>query len=181
MAVSQSRDGSNASWLGVGLYGGHAALADPRSGELGAFWKAHEGTLTCLAACSQHLIVTGSQVCWNVCIDQGPNVDALSPVCPGRILQALLHLLDIVTRDKAVLQLHVTVPVMSLQDQTVKLWDTRRLTSPGAMQPLHTYEGHKETVGGLAVHGNDVISWAGSSLGLISLQVINADCLICSP
>lgn len=62
MAVSQSRDGSSASWLGVGLCGGHAALADPRSGELGAFWKAHEGALTCLAACSQHLVVTGSQV-----------------------------------------------------------------------------------------------------------------------
>ena len=62
VAVSQSRDGSSASWLGVGLCGGHAALADPRTGELSAFWRAHEGALTCLAACSEHRIVTGSQV-----------------------------------------------------------------------------------------------------------------------
>ena len=63
------------------------------------------------------------------------------------------------------------VSLTPLQDQVVKLWDTRKLTSPGEMQPLHVYEGHKEPVGGLAVHGSDVISWAGSSLGLISLQV----------
>lgn len=60
---------------------------------------------------------------------------------------------------------------MSLQDQAIKLWDIRKLMSPGDMLPLHIYEGLKEPVGGLAVHGSDVISWAGSSLGLISLQV----------
>ena len=69
MAVSQSSSGSGASWLGVGLCGGHAALADPRTGELGAFWRAHEGALTCLATCSEQFVVTGSQVCWNACID----------------------------------------------------------------------------------------------------------------
>lgn len=63
MAVSQNSKGSSASWLGVGLCGGHAALADPRTGELGAFWRAHEGALTCLATCSEQLVVTGSQVC----------------------------------------------------------------------------------------------------------------------
>lgn len=68
MAVSQSSISSNASWLGVGLSGGHAALADPRTGGLGAFWKAHEGGLTCLAACSDHLMVTGSQVRCSSCM-----------------------------------------------------------------------------------------------------------------
>ena len=62
--------------------------------------------------------------------------------------------------------------MISLQDQAVKLWDARKLASPGEIQPLQIYEGHKEPVGGLTVHGNDVISWAGSSMGLISLQVI---------
>ena len=58
-----------------------------------------------------------------------------------------------------------------LQDQTIKLWDMRMLSAPGKAQGLHIYEGHKEPVGGLAVHRKDVISWAGSCIGLLSMQV----------
>lgn len=58
-----------------------------------------------------------------------------------------------------------------LQDQTIKLWDARMLTAAGTMQRPHIFEGHKEPVGGLAVHGKDVISWAGDCMGLFSLQV----------
>ena len=58
-----------------------------------------------------------------------------------------------------------------LQDQTIKLWDTRMLSAPGKAQGLHIYEGHKEPVGGLAVHREDVISWAGNCIGLLSMQV----------
>ena len=58
-----------------------------------------------------------------------------------------------------------------LQDQTIKLWDTRKLSAPGKGQGLHIYEGHKEHVAGLAVHCKDVISWAGSCIGLLSIQV----------
>lgn len=62
VAVDQSRQGAQAAWLAVGLSGGHAALADPRTGQLGAFWRAHDAGLTCLASCSEHLVLTGSQV-----------------------------------------------------------------------------------------------------------------------
>ena len=58
-----------------------------------------------------------------------------------------------------------------LQDQTIKLWDMRMLSGSGRSQGLHIYEGHKEPVGGLAVHRKDVISWAGSCIGLLSMQV----------
>ncbi len=58
-----------------------------------------------------------------------------------------------------------------LQDQTVRLWDLRKLSAHGEVQAPVTYKGHKEPLGGLAVHGNDVISWAGSCIGLISLSV----------
>ena len=58
-----------------------------------------------------------------------------------------------------------------LQDQTIKLWDMRMLSDSGRSQGLHIYEGHKEPVGGLAVHHRDVISWAGSCIGLLSMQV----------
>ena len=102
-AVSQSSSSSDASWLTVGLSGGHAALADPRTGELGAFWRAHEGGLTCLAACSEHSLVTGSQVCSNGCIDNmGSAALALihlqvtlqhyTQVTLREVLQAVLHL-----------------------------------------------------------------------------------------
>lgn len=56
----------------------------------------------------------------------------------------------------------------------MRLWDLRKLSAHGEVQAPMTYEGHKEPLGGLAVHGNDVISWAGSCIGLISLNV-------CSP
>lgn len=62
VAIDQARSGCSASWLAVGLSGGHAALADPRVGELGAFWRTHDAGLTCLAACSDHSVLTGSQV-----------------------------------------------------------------------------------------------------------------------
>lgn len=62
MAIDQARSCGSASWLAVGLSGGHAALADPRAGELGAFWRTHDAGLTCLAACSDHSVLTGSQV-----------------------------------------------------------------------------------------------------------------------
>ena len=91
MAVSQSRDGSSASWLGVGLCGGHAALADPRTGELSAFWRAHEGALTCLAACSEHLMVTGSQVCCSGCMDISCRELTLWRIGLRRSLQAKSH------------------------------------------------------------------------------------------
>ena len=45
------------------------------------------------------------------------------------------------------------------------------LSAPGRAQGLHIYEGHKEPVGGLAVNRNNVISWAGNCIGLLSLQV----------
>ena len=56
----------------------------------------------------------------------------------------------------------------------MRLWDLRKLSAHGEVQAPMIYEGHKEPLGGLAVHGNDVISWAGSCIGLISLNV-------CSP
>lgn len=62
VAIDQARSCGSASWLAVGLSGGHAALADPRAGELGAFWRTHDAGLTCLAACSDHSVLTGSQV-----------------------------------------------------------------------------------------------------------------------
>ena len=62
VAIDQSRMASQNSWLAVGLSGGHAALVDHRTGELGAFWNAHDAGLTCLASCSDHAVLTGSQV-----------------------------------------------------------------------------------------------------------------------
>ena len=62
MAIDQSRAASRNSWLAVGLSGGHAALADPRTGELGAFWNAHDAGLTCLVSSCNHAVLTSSQV-----------------------------------------------------------------------------------------------------------------------
>lgn len=35
---------------------------------------------------------------------------------------------------------------------------------------LHTFTGHSEGVGGLAVHGQDVLAYSGAYLGVFSIQ-----------
>jgi WD repeat-containing protein 81 len=64
----------------------------------------------------------------------------------------------------------------ALQDNTIKLWDLRYdATHAGAAQVgtpglLHTFSGHTEGVGGLAVHDQDVLAYSGPHLGVFSLQ-----------
>ncbi|KAK9824404.1 hypothetical protein WJX72_010051 [[Myrmecia] bisecta] len=73
------------------------------------------------------------------------------------------------------------------QDCTLKLWDLRKAgqsqqapalstSSPQHHQPrraslhLHTFQGHKDSVAGFAVHQQDVISYSGAYVGVFSLQ-----------
>ena len=57
------------------------------------------------------------------------------------------------------------------QDGTLKVWDLRTLgSSDMALQPLITFRGHRHAVVAIAQHGPDVLSIAGSRLGVVSLQ-----------
>eukprot|EP00884_Botryococcus_braunii_P002444 jgi/Botrbrau1/121/Bobra.0022s0107.1 len=62
------------------------------------------------------------------------------------------------------------------QDNAIKLWDLRMDAAHvgagqvGAPGLLHTFTGHTEGVGGLAVHGQDVLAYSGAYLGVFSLQ-----------
>ena len=66
-----------------------------------------------------------------------------------------------------------------VQDQSLKLWDVRMLPSStdsggavaGVPRCLHTFEGHREAIGGVQVQGRDAVSFAGQHLGVFSLQV----------
>lgn len=68
--------------------------------------------------------------------------------------------------------------LLGLQDQSLKLWDVRMLTgsrdsgaAAGVPRCLHTFEGHREAIGGVLVQGMDAVSFAGQHLGVFSLQV----------
>lgn len=51
------------------------------------------------------------------------------------------------------------------------MWDLRAAGSTAAApQPLATFKGHKHGVVAVAQHGRDVLSIAGSRLGVVSLQ-----------
>ena len=58
----------------------------------------------------------------------------------------------------------------------MKLWDLRMLDERqsallGVPRCLKSFQGHREAIGGLAVHGPDAVSFAGPYLGVLSLQV----------
>lgn len=74
--------------------------------------------------------------------------------------------------------------LLGLQDQSLKLWDVRMLTgsrdsgaAAGVPRCLHTFEGHREAIGGVLVQGMDAVSFAGQHLGVFSLQV-HVCCLV---
>lgn len=62
-----------------------------------------------------------------------------------------------------------------MQDETLRLWDMRACiqgSGDGATpRCLHAFRGHREGVAGVAVRGADAVSYAGQSLGVLSLQV----------
>ena len=53
---------ASSSWVAGGLASGHAAVLDERAGSLTAFWRAHEASITALAAVESHRLLTASQV-----------------------------------------------------------------------------------------------------------------------
>ncbi|XP_030949259.1 protein GFS12-like [Quercus lobata] len=55
-------DGASASpsWIAAGLSTGHCRLFDPRSGNVIASWRAHDGYVTKLAAPEDHLLISSS-------------------------------------------------------------------------------------------------------------------------
>ena len=62
---------------------------------------------------------------------------------------------------------------LGLQDPLLKVWDLRKLHSPqstGLPSLLHAFKGHREAIGGVALHGEDVVSFAGPNIGVCSLQ-----------
>lgn len=75
-----------------------------------------------------------------------------------------------------------------VQDQTLKLWDVRMLPSgtdtmglPGVPRCLHTFEGHRDVIGGVLVQGLDAVSFAGQHLGVFSLQVGSCRRMVVKP
>ncbi|KAL2641267.1 hypothetical protein R1flu_008854 [Riccia fluitans] len=57
--------------------------------------------------------------------------------------------------------------VASSLDKTLSLWDLRRSVSP---ERLQVYRGHKRGIAGFAMKGRDILSAAGSKIGLSSLS-----------
>ncbi|XXG84663.1 hypothetical protein AAC387_Pa10g2131 [Persea americana] len=51
---------ASSSWIAAGLSSGHCRLLDARSGDVIAFWRAHDGYITKLAAPEDHLVVSSS-------------------------------------------------------------------------------------------------------------------------
>ncbi|KAG9459916.1 hypothetical protein H6P81_004424 [Aristolochia fimbriata] len=51
---------ASSSWIAVGLSSGHCRLLDARSGNVIAFWRAHDGYITKLAAPEGHLLISSS-------------------------------------------------------------------------------------------------------------------------
>ncbi len=74
-------------------------------------------------------------------------------------------------------------PAVAMQDESLRLWDVRMAAQSGlggsAPACLHVFEGHREAVAGVAVHGLDAVSFAGLSLGVFSLQA-SAHCSRCT-
>ncbi|KAF5195438.1 Wd repeat domain [Thalictrum thalictroides] len=58
--VKANRVPCSSSWIAAGLSSGHCRLFDARSGSVVAFWRAHDGYITTLAAPEDHLLVSGS-------------------------------------------------------------------------------------------------------------------------
>ncbi|XP_072997201.1 protein GFS12 isoform X1 [Typha latifolia] len=52
--------GSSSSWIVAGLSSGQCRLLDARSGNIIAFWRAHDGYITKLASLEDHLLVSSS-------------------------------------------------------------------------------------------------------------------------
>ncbi|KAJ8766259.1 hypothetical protein K2173_022318 [Erythroxylum novogranatense] len=59
---STTADGAfpSPSWIAAGFSSGHCRLFDSRSGNVVAFWRAHDGYVTKLAAPEEHLLVSSS-------------------------------------------------------------------------------------------------------------------------
>ena len=161
--AQRSSSGSEEGWIAAGLAGGHVALADARSGVVHAMWRAHEYGLSALAACGQHLLLTASQVAF---LSPGVHYAYQTLTAPGHA--CLVETCHCCKSDMGMMS-----AAACMQDESLRLWDVRMAVTGhfgGAPACLHAFEGHKEAVAGVAVHGLDAMSFAGQHLGVFSLQ-----------
>ncbi|XP_068662652.1 protein GFS12 [Aristolochia californica] len=58
--LKMDRGIASSAWIAVGLSSGHCRLLDARSGNVIAFWRAHDGFITKLASPQDHLLISSS-------------------------------------------------------------------------------------------------------------------------
>ena len=160
--------GSGGAVATAGMASGHAAVADARTGEVVALWRAHGGAVS--AACCRGAVelLTGSQVL----LRRTPRLP-MSGHCRAKVARTshsaracpCITMCSTPLGAGAVLVIGSSVgPYIIIrvylcwQDSTLKLWDLRMLHAPGAA--LHTFSPFRAPVGGAALLGGDAIAWA---------------------